>query len=121
GAVLTGSGAMVTDRLDWSEATAEWLRGAVAAGLPLLGICYGHQLLADALGGRVADHPDGREVGTIEVERLAAADGDALFDAAPARFRAHATHEQSVLELPPGAVALASSAHDANQAVRFAA
>lgn len=121
GAVLTGSGAMVSDRLDWSEATAEWLRGAVAAGLPLLGICYGHQLLAHALGGRVGDHPDGREVGTIEVEPLAAADGDALFDAAPARFRAHATHEQSVLDLPPGAVTLARSAHDANQAVRFSA
>jgi len=121
GALVTGSGAMVTDRLDWSEDTAAWLREAVAAGLPLLGICYGHQLLAHALGGNVASHPCGREVGTVEVERLPTADSDALFDAAPKYFRAHATHEQSVQALPPGAVALARSAHDAHQAVRFAA
>ncbi len=120
GVVVTGSGAMVSDRLDWSEATAAWLRTAVDAGVPVLGVCYGHQLLAHALGGRVDDHPDGREVGTVEIETLPAAAEDPLFAKAPARFRAHATHSQSVLELPPGAVVLARSAHDPYQAVRFA-
>ncbi|RPI77170.1 MAG: GMP synthase, partial [Desulfobacteraceae bacterium] len=42
GVAVTGSHEMVTDRLVWSEKTAEWLRGAVTAGLPILAVCYGH-------------------------------------------------------------------------------
>jgi len=118
GAVITGSPAMVSDRLEWSERTAGWLRAALDAELPLLGVCYGHQLLAHALGGRVGDHPRGREVGTVEVQRCGAE--DALFGTLPPRFRAHVTHRQSVLELPPGAVVLARSAHEPHQAVRYA-
>ena len=118
--IVTGSPAMVSERQAWSEATALWLRGAVDAGVPMLGICYGHQLLAHALGGHVDDHPQGRELGTVTIERLAASADDALLGACPARFRAHASHRQSVLDLPAGAVALARSAHDPHQAVRYA-
>lgn len=121
GAIVTGSPAMVSERLDWSEATADWLRSAVHARRPILGVCYGHQLLAHALGGRVDYHASGREVGTVGVERLEAADDDVLLAALPARFRAHASHQQSVLELPEGAVGLARSAHDTHHAVRYAA
>ena len=119
-AIVTGSPAMVSERLAWSEATADWLRTAVAAGLPILGVCYGHQLLAHALGGRVDYHANGREIGTVSIERLPCARDDALFGTAPARFDAHASHRQSVLDLPRGAVVLASSAHDPNHAVRYA-
>jgi GMP synthase (glutamine-hydrolysing) len=121
GAIVTGSPAMVSERHAWSERTAAWLRGAIEAGLPVLGVCYGHQLLAHALGGRVDYHPDGRELGTVDIERLDEAAGDALLGSAPSRFRAHASHRQSVLELPPGAVSLARSAHDPHHAVRYAA
>jgi GMP synthase (glutamine-hydrolysing) len=119
-AIVTGSPAMVSERLAWSEATADWLRIAVAAGLPILGVCYGHQLLAHALGGRVDYHANGREIGTVAIERLPDARDDALFGTAPVRFDAHASHQQSVLDLPRGAVVLASSAHDPNHAVRYA-
>lgn len=119
-AIVTGSPAMVSERLPWSEATAAWLRDAIAHGLPILGVCYGHQLLAHALGGRVDYHASGREIGTVGIERLAASDGDALLATAPARFVAHASHQQSVLELPDGAVVLARSAHDPHHAVRYA-
>jgi len=120
GAIVTGSPAMVSERAPWSEATAAWLRGAVESGRPILGVCYGHQLLAHALGGRVDDHASGREVGTVEIERLDAADGDPLLGPAPPRFAAHASHQQTVIELPPGAVGLARSAHDPHHAVRYA-
>ena len=119
-AVITGSGAMVSERLDWSERTADWLRGAARQDLPMLGVCYGHQLLAHAFGGRVDYNPRGREIGTVDIECLPAAAEDPLLGAAPPRFRAHATHLQSVLEPPPGAVVLARSALDDCQAVRFA-
>jgi len=121
GVIVTGSGAMVSDREPWSEATAAWIRDAHAANIPLLGVCYGHQLIAHAFGGRVDYHPQGREMGTYTVERLDHADGDALFHHAPARFSAQLTHRQSVLEAPEGAVVLARSAHDPVQAFRIGA
>ena len=112
GAIVSGSAAMVTDRLDWSERTAAWMRDAAHAGLPLLGICYGHQLLAHALGGEAGDNPEGRCMGTIEVELHAAAAQDPLFAGLPQRFAAHATHVQVARRLPDEAVALAQASHD---------
>ena len=119
GVIISGSGAMVTDRLHWSEATAAWLRDAAHAGLPLFGICYGHQLLAHALGGEVGDNPRGREMGTVEVELLPAVTDDALFEAMPPHFPAQLTHLQSVLRAPEGAHVLARSADDPCQAFRW--
>ena len=121
GAVITGSGAMVPERLDWSERTAAWLCDAVSVGLPLLGVCYGHQLLAHALGGHVDYNPRGREIGTAQIERLPLVEDDPLIGALPDRFLAHATHLQTVLRAPSGAVVLARSNLDDHQAVRFAA
>ena len=62
GIVVTGSPAMVTDGARWNQIAMLYLIEAVEQGLPILGICYGHQLLAQALGGRVDYHPQGREI-----------------------------------------------------------
>lgn len=118
-AIVTGSGAMVTDREPWSEASAQWLRDAAHAGLPLLGICYGHQLIAHALGGEVGWHPAGREMGTVELELHDTALHDPLFAGLPGRFAAQATHLQTVLRAPDGATVLARSVHDACHAFRW--
>ncbi len=118
-AVITGSAAMVTDRLDWSEYTAEWLRQAIAAKLPILGICYGHQLLAHALGGRVDYHQRGREIGTTLVSPLAASVEDILFAEISEPFAAHVSHMQTVIELPPDATLLASNEFEPHHAVKF--
>jgi GMP synthase (glutamine-hydrolysing) len=118
GVIVTGSHSMVTDREPWSEQVADWLRGAVAAEVPVLGICYGHQLLAHALGGEVDNHPQGVELGTVEVERTAAADGDPLFATLPQRFAAQSAHRQSVRRLPEGAVLLAGNAFEPHHAYR---
>ena len=119
--LVTGSPAMVTERAPWSEAAAAWLREWVEAGNPVLGVCYGHQLLAYALGGSVEDHPEGREMGTLEVCLSGQARGDALLGDHPARFLAHLTHRQSVTKLPPGAVLLGKSTHEPHQAFRVGA
>lgn len=119
GAIVTGSGAMVTDGAEWSERSAQWLREAAHAGLPLFGICYGHQLLAHALGGAVGYNPAGREMGTVEVQLHAPAGDDPLFAGLPPRFAAQATHLQSVLRAPAGATVLARSAQDGCHAFRW--
>lgn len=118
GVVITGSHNMVSDREPWSEALVPWLQATVQAGVPVLGICYGHQLLAHALGGEVSHHPDGVEIGTVVVERQAASAHDPLLGGLPERFDAQAVHWQSVRRLPDGALPLARSAHEAHHAFR---
>ena len=115
GVVITGSHDMVTEGHEWSERLAGWLKSAAAQGVPMLGICYGHQLLARALGGEVADNPNGQEEGTVDV-RLEGATDDPLLGGLPETLRLNVSHHQSVVRLPAGARRLASSARDLNQA-----
>ena len=117
--VVTGAVEMVTDHAPWSEAAGEWLAGLYADNVPILGVCYGHQLLAHALGGDVGYHPGGREIGTVTIHTQPAARDDLLFAELPESFPAQATHAQSVLTLPEGAVRLASSDFDYNSAFRM--
>jgi len=119
GTIVTGSAAMVTDRAEWSERSATWLHDAAHAGMPVFGICYGHQLLAHALGGEVGDHPQGREMGTVDLELHPPAAQDPLFAVLPDQFQAQTTHLQTVLRAPEGATVLARSVHDACQAFRW--
>jgi GMP synthase (glutamine-hydrolysing) len=119
GAVVTGSAAMVTERAEWSEALVPWLNALVAENVPVLGICYGHQLLAHALGGKVGDHPGGMQIGTVRLQKTQEAADDLLFGDMPRDFAAQAVHSQTVLRLPPGAARLASSDHEPHYAFRF--
>lgn len=119
GAIITGSAAMVSDRLPWSEYTAAWLEQVADSGLPILGICYGHQLLAQALGGVVDFHPLGREIGTTSIRQLAEAKTDLLFDGVPDNFAAHVSHKQSVRVLPADAIVLACNEFEPYHAVRY--
>ncbi len=116
GLIITGSASSVTSREPWMLRLEAYLRGAVPEQTPILGLCFGHQLLGQALGGRVTKNPLGREIGTVEVERLA---DDVLLGSAR-RFMANATHVDSVVELPRGAVVLARTAQEPFAALRFA-
>lgn len=116
GVILTGSHSMVTDHEAWSERTATWIPKVIEASTPLLGICYGHQLIAYALGGDVGPNPRGHEFGTVEIVLREAARADPLFAGLPDKILAHASHAQSVLRLPPGATCLGSSVRDPHHA-----
>ena len=119
GIVITGAAAMVSHQEDWSEETAEWLKQAVDAGLPVLGVCYGHQLLAHALGGKVGPNPKGRQIGTVTTKSLEASMSDPLLGHLPLQYSSQTSHSESVLELPPNAQRLATSPLDDNFAIRF--
>jgi len=119
GVVITGAHCMVTDDLPWSVAIEAWIPSLVQNEVPLLGICYGHQLLGRAMGGHVDFHPRGKEVGTVALNLCQASSNDTLFDKLPQQFMAHATHAQSVLSLPPGAVLLAENAFESHHAFRL--
>lgn len=119
GVVITGSHAMVTERLAWSMAIERWIPALLAARVPLLGICYGHQLLAQATGGEVDYHPDGSEAGTVDISLLPSAADDALFSGLPQAMPVHAVHAQTVVRLPHGAVHLARNAFESHHAFRL--
>lgn len=118
-AILSGSWAMVTDHAEWSERSAAWVRAAIDAELPLLGVCYGHQLMSYALGGKVADNPQGWERGLLPLVCSAQAQQDPLLSALPKSFSVWLSHRQSVITPPPQAQVLAHSAKDGCQIVRY--
>ncbi|MBA4369096.1 MAG: GMP synthase [Desulfobacterium sp.] len=119
GVVITGSHFMVTDNLPWSVKLEEWVLSLLHTGIPLFGICYGHQLLAQAAGGQVGFHPHGEEIGTVEVELLPDCVNDPVFQSLPQSFLVHVTHEQTVLRLPTGAIRLAANTYEPNHAFRL--
>jgi GMP synthase (glutamine-hydrolysing) len=119
GVVVTGSHDMVTDNLPWSVNVAEWIPSLLEANVPFLGICYGHQLLAHALGGDVGFNPKGTEAGTVDVHLLPQYGDDPLFRSLPSTFPVHAIHAQTVGALPHGAVHLAANSFEPNHAFRI--
>ena len=105
GFVVTGSSASVYWDKEWIGRLKTWVGGAVEAGLPALGVCYGHQLLADVLGGRVEDMGE-YEIGYRTVEH----DGDnRLLAGIDESMTVFTTHSDRVAEPPPGATVFAEN------------
>lgn len=103
GLVVTGSPHSVHDHPAWSVRAGEWMLDAVRAGVPTLGVCYGHQLLGDVLGADVGPNPAGREIGVVDIEL----DDDPLFEGLPRQMPALITHSDAVNSLPPGTEVIA--------------
>ena len=105
GLLITGSPASIHDDFAWIPTLKELIVEAFEAGQPIFGACFGHQAIAEALGGKVGYNPDGWVFGAVEVESLeqpawAAGLGDS--------FTLYAAHKEQVETLPAGAVAIAS-------------
>lgn len=116
GLIVTGSAASVTERAPWILRAEEYLARAVERQQAVLGICFGHQLLGQGLGGLVERNPRGREMGTI---RLSIVEDDPILDRSIEPALAHATHVDAVTQLPKSARILATSQLDPHSAVRF--
>jgi GMP synthase (glutamine-hydrolysing) len=109
------------------DATHAWLgpvkalvREARGSGLPTLGICLGHQLIASALGGRVERNPRGQQVGLLGIGWTAAAEGDPLMGPLATPRRGVQWNDDVVTALPDGATLLAETPYGEVQAVRYA-
>ncbi|MFB6185159.1 MAG: type 1 glutamine amidotransferase [Haloarculaceae archaeon] len=103
GVIVSGSQTSVYEDRDWIHEVTEWARHVHAAGVPMLGVCWGHQFLAQALGGRIVDMRE-YELGYRTVTRLG---DDPVFEGVPTQFTAFETHSDRIAELPDGAVVLA--------------
>jgi GMP synthase (glutamine-hydrolysing) len=116
--IITGSSSMVTDPTPTDLQAFNWLEDVLDAGKPVLGLCYGHQMLGHVLGGKVGPLPGGPEIGVADIA-LNAAD-DPLFSACAPHQRVAVIHWQTILHLPPGAHILGMGKRDPHQAIRFA-
>lgn len=109
--LISGSRATVFEDVPWIADALTLVREIHQAGRPQVGICFGHQLLAQALGGQVARAPGGWGYGNIKTRVEKTPDGGVPEGQALRLFMAH---QDQVMHLPPGAEALASAAHCPN-------
>lgn len=108
GWLITGSRYAVYEDHDWLPPLEEFLRAAFAVSVPIIGICFGHQLLAKALGGHVAKYEGGWALGPWPYESAALGDHCVV-----------AFHQDQVLTPPEGAQVLASGPACANAALLY--
>ena len=102
----------------WLKGETELVRQAVVErALPTLGICLGHQLIAEALGGSLSVL-EKTEVGVVDITLNEAGKRDPLFAGLEAAVPGLQWHDWQVAELPPGAILLADSDACAIQAMR---
>lgn len=105
GVIISGSQSSVyDDHRPWIQTLSRWTEGAIADGLPVLGVCWGHQLLAQILGGTVKG--GSYELGYVQVNQE---QDDPLWNGIPDPFTVFATHSDHVVELPPESTHLASN------------
>ena len=109
----------------WEEDAHPWLKEEKAyikeavegKGLPFLGLCLGHQLLAEALGGSVG--PGTPEIGVMEVQMTEEGASGVFLDGLSERFHCLQWHSAEVKAMPPGATCLATSPACAVQAMKW--
>lgn len=119
GIIISGAHANVTEFPQWIETTSQWLIKAADKNLPMLGICFGHQLIAHCFGGKVGFNPAGLEVGSAPINLTESAINDPLFSILPEKFFIQTSHSQTVLQLPPQAILLAYNDKDKYHAYRI--
>lgn len=105
--IISGSRHGVYENLPWMIRLKAFLQQAVSLSVPVVGICFGHQILAEAMGGVVQKSDKGWGLGMQEYTLQAGPD---FTDRLPRDIRLHAIHQDQVVACPPGATVVASSA-----------
>ena len=108
GAVLyTGSPAGVYDPLPWIVPLKQFIRAAAEARTPQVGICFGHQIMGEALGGKVEKSDKGWGIGRHTYEIVQCPDWSAA--PCPPSLRVAVSHQDQVVICPPSASVIARS------------
>jgi len=102
--LITGSSVGVYDKLDWIAPLEDFVRNAYAGQIPMVGVCFGHQLMAQALGGTVRKSEKGWGIGRHVYDITP---GNGVIDGE--RIAIAASHQDQVIEPPPGARTILSS------------
>jgi len=108
------------DDTPWMPDLLDLVRAAADRRLPTFGSCWGHQIIARAMGGRVVHDPDRAELGCGTIQLTDEGMQDPLFSSFPPSFNANMGHHDRVEALPPQAIELAHNASQRNQAFRLA-
>lgn len=108
-----------TQDYDWMPFALDLIRYAHDASLPTFGSCWGHQLIARALGGRVEHDPHRAELGCHNINLTEAGKHDELFAPFPDSFLANMGHHDRVTVLPKGGIELADNHSQPNEAFRI--
>lgn len=101
--IVTGSSAGVYEPLSWIDPLKAFLVSA-SGRTALVGVCFGHQIMAEAFGGRVIKSPKGWGVGLHRYDVT----GEGWLEGLPSLAVA-ASHQDQVVEPPPGARVVAAS------------
>ena len=114
GVIVTGSAASVCHSQPWIDQLAQFIHEAHLKGVPILGVCFGHQLLAAVLGGRV-QQASAPEVGTVEIDFLTETPINAHV---PHTVKCFVSHEDEVVKVGVDCEIFAQSQKCAVQAFR---
>ena len=105
--VITGSRLGVYDDIGWVSKLESFVRSCRDAGQPMVGICFGHQIIASALGGRVTKSPKGWGVGVHSYDP--ANWPEQILGTAPKKLGFPVFHQDQVIEKPAVAQTIAQS------------
>ncbi|SNZ07317.1 type 1 glutamine amidotransferase [Cohaesibacter gelatinilyticus] len=117
--VVTGSKASANDEADWMLELEEFIRSTAKQNIPTIGICFGHQLMAKARGGRV-ERTQGDKWGIgIHHYMANSAPSERPDWMSKGEIRLQAMHQDQVVELPPQTLCLAGSDHCPNGVILY--